>query len=277
MKSDKMKQAYPLPAELTDTLKKRLDTLPERQKSSAFRRRLPALALALLLMIGAVALADSQWGILQYLRSMGEPTGDTQGLDDKVTSVSQSKTAFNTRVSILDAVFDGQRIAFSLEYQNTRLDEPVYLTLTGFTAGGQSVRIQTENDTPDHIWLPGIYWTEGHTQNGLFGQTQEKPAPGPLPVSLTVSVFKPLKPIHQITPMEGEGDGEGYQPQIKKAYEEGFLPVIEDSVALPQDVMTDLAAKRGGVFPELQEALPELGLMTREDLRFDFTLTVSAD
>ena len=273
MKPEDMKMAYPLPPELDLAVRHRLNTLPEKKQASAFRRRLPALVLASLLLIGAVALADSQWGILQYLRNMGEPTGDIQGLETQVTKVAQQQTAFNTQVSIADAVFAGQRIALSLQYENTKPEKPVYLVVTGLTANDQPVRMETENDTPNHIWLPGIYFTEGHTKNGQFGTPQGPVSPGALPVSVSVSVFKPIKPVRQIKHSEFSLEN---REVFQQAYDAGFLPVIQDHIQIPEEVMTALAARHEGKDLNLEEALVELGLMARQDLLFDFTLTVPA-
>ncbi len=50
--------------------------------------------------------------------------------------------------------------------------------------------------------------------------------------------------------------------------------MIQDHIQIPEEVMTALAARHEGKDLNLEEALVELGLMARQDLVFDFTLTV---
>ncbi len=276
MNSDNMKKAYPVSQHLETRIQNTLISLPDKRPVKIIRKKRLVVALAVcLLLVGAVAIADDQWGILNYLRTMGEPTGDTSGLEGRVTPVRQTQTAYNTDVTISDAVFDGKRVAFSLEYQNKKPEEPVYIVVTESTVSGTPLCLETENDTPSHIWLPGIYFTEGVTQNGLFGTPQEVPQRKTLAVTVTVSVFKPLKPIQNLPPTKGEeGDDAVRQADIQQAYEEGFISLSDDHINLPDKEMARLARENGGIAPEIPEALTALGLMARQDLTFDFTLKV---
>lgn len=277
MNSEKMKKAYPVSSRLEVRLRGVLSGLPEKRPAGArMKKRAAAIALACLVLAGAAALADSQWGILNYLRLMGEPTGDTGNLDSAVTPVRQTRTAYHTDVTISDAVFDGRRVAFALEYRNSKPAEPVYIIVTAASVNGSPLRLETENDTPDYIWLPGLYFPEGHTQNGLFGTPGEFPAGRALAVSVTVSVFKPLRPVKNLPAEEGEGDDAGRMAEIERAYEEGFISLSEDHINLPEKAVQELAAKNGGRAPDIPEALTALDLMEREDLTFDFSLKNTA-
>lgn len=277
MNSEKMKQAYPVSAQLDDRLQNTFSRLPERHMAGRpAKKRLALILTACLMLAGAAALADSQWGILNYLRQVGEPTGDSRGLDERVTEVRQTRSAFNTDVTISDAVFDGSRVAFALEYKNNKPAEPVYLIVTGAGVNGSPLRLETENDTPSHIWLPGMYFTEGYTQNGLFGTPGEIPKGETLAVSVTVSVFKPLRPIKNLSVTEGEGDDAGRMAEIERAYEEGFISLSEDHINLPEQAVRELAKKNGGQEPDLPEILTALKLMERKDLNFAFCLKNAA-
>lgn len=277
MNSEKMKQAYPISAHLDDRLQNTFSRLPERRAAGRpAKKRLTLILTACLMLAGAAALADSQWGILNYLRSMGEPTGDSRGLDERVTAVRQTRSAYNTEVTISDAVFDGSRMAFALEYKNSRPEEPVYIIVTGAGVNGSPLRLETENDTPSHIWLPGMYFTEGHTQNGLFGTPGDIPEGETLAVSVAVSVFKPLRPIKNLPAEEGGGDDAGRMAEIERAYEEGFISLSEDHINLPEQAVRELAQKNGGQEPDIPEILTALGLMERKDLNFAFSLKNAA-
>lgn len=276
MNSEKMKKAYPLSPYLEARLQNTLNSLPDQQPAgNPLKKRLALILTACLLLIGMVAIADSQWGILSYLRSMNEPTGDTKNLSSLVTSIHQTQTAYHTDVSISDAVFDGKKLAFSLEYKNNKLTEPVYIIVTDATVDDLPLRLETENDTPSHIWLPGIYFTNGYTQNGLFGTPQEASKQKTMTVSITVSLFKPLRPIKQLPLMEGEGDEVDRQADIQQAYDEGYISLSEDHINLPDKEMGELARKNGGIAPDISDALTALGLMERKDLTFVFTLNSS--
>ncbi len=277
MNSDKMKKAYPVSQQLETRIQNTLNNLPDKRPAKAFqKKRLVLVLTACLLLVGAGAIADSQWGILNYLRSMGEPTGDTSGLEGRVSPVQQTKTAYNTDVTISDAVFDGKRVAFSLEYRNKKPEEPVYIIVTESSVGAVPLQLETENDIPSHIWLPGIYFTDGMTQNGLFGTPQDAPQGKTLAVSITISVFKPLRPIQNLPPTEGEdGDDEKRQALIQQAYDEGFISLSDDHINLPNQEMLRLSQENGNKAPEIPEALTALGLMERQDLKFDFNLESS--
>jgi len=274
MNSDQMKKAYRTPKHLEARLKDTLAGLPEKSPKQSFKKRVPAIALACLLVVTAAAIADSQWGILDYLRSMGEPTGDTRGLDERVEQVSQTQTGYNTEVTITDALFKKRVPAIALEYKNQTPDQPVYVIVTRFTADGEPITLETENDTPDYIWLPGIYYPEGHTRNALFGTPKTTPQNQNIAVSLTVSLFKPLRPVVNLSLEEGEqGDSPRYQAAIQQAYEEGNLSLTGgDHINLPEQETRRLAQENGGISLDMPETLTALGLMERRDLRFDFTL-----
>lgn len=273
MNSEKLKEAYPISPNLEARLQHTLGSLPDKGIApKPIKKRLALILTACLILVGAAAIADSQWGILGYLRTMGEPTGDTKNLDDLVIPVRQTQSAFNTDVTISDAVFDGTRVAFSLEYRNNKLAEPVYIIVTGATVDGLPLLLETVNDTPSYIWLPGIYFTDGVTHNGLFGTPKEAREGKALAVSVTVSLFKPLRPIKNLPPTQGEGDDEGRQADIQRAYDQGFISLSEEHINLPGGEMIKLARENGGTAPDLSEALTALGLMERMDLTFDFSL-----
>lgn len=243
MRRDELKNAFtPVPQDFYETLVYAAHSV---QEDRPMRKKTWVIVLALLLVLaGGTALAIANYYSVREFQAKGNPS---QAFESHVIAVDKAYENDYIKMTVTDAVFDGQSFAMAMNLESKDPAKQVFLigTLTA-ACDGRELAVTTTGGRGDP-WGGMLYPAMGGKDlyDGMLGVEAiiEDAVDGPVTWTVKMTVMKPNWPLVENTVMlygtENDPSPEAYTDMFKKAYDNQEIMVAhkeslaEYAMALP--------------------------------------------
>ena len=169
----------------------------------------------------------SGWDVVRFL--YGDRT--VQKIPEVETfPVHREVSSGGALLRVESAVYDGQRLAFDLYFENLEPDQPVEAKLDELTANGIPVSAEKIVETIDNVWVPNfyIYGPDPFLQGGeSVILPEELQGEEVLHICLKVRVYRPISPVFWMQEPDPE--------EAARKTEEGYFVIADPYDTLEYD------------------------------------------